>query len=111
MKKVDLEMIIGTISMAAIALFFCMIIIAMISSCSNIRFRLPDRDHPLCKVPWNSRIDCLDDSDCPQNHVCAHRGRAIGKCTYIDCCEPWRHGPRFLSTADWCTHIEESEDN
>ena len=107
MKKTDLEMLIGTLSVAAIALFFIMITVAMISSCAHIR--LPDRDHPLCKVPWENRKTCLDASDCPEEFACARRGRSIGKCTYIDCCEPWRHGPRLLG-ADWCRDLQISED-
>jgi len=98
------EMLIGTIAMYAIVLFFIMIAIAMVTSCSHIRFRLPDRSK--CVIPWEQRKDCINDRQCGPEEVCAHRGRAIGKCTLIDCCEPWRNGPRIMPDADWCDHKE-----
>ena len=97
------EMLIGTIAMYAIVLFFIMIAIAMITSC-GIRFRLPDRSK--CVIPWSERKDCIDDTQCEFDEVCAHRGRAVGKCTLLDCCYPWRNGPVFLNEADWCDHTE-----
>ena len=103
------EMLIGTIAMYAIGLFFVMIMIVMISSCSHVRFRLPDRSK--CAIPWAERKDCIDERQCRPDEICAHRGRTIGKCTLIDCCEPWRSGPKLMGGYDWCTHEENQLDD
>ena len=96
------EMLIGTIAIMAIGAFFLMIIITMVTSCGHIR--LPDRSK--CTIPWEQRKDCINETQCGPEEVCAHRGRTIGKCTLIDCCNPWRNGPRLMHGADWCTHEE-----
>ena len=101
-KSLRLEMIIAHLSIFAIFLFFIMIAAALVASCGHIR--LPDRSR--CTVPWSKRVDCFTERDCGIEEVCAFRGRVVGKCTLIDCCEPWRHGPRFLGERDWCNHIE-----
>ena len=74
----------------------------MVTSCGHIR--LPDRSK--CTIPWEQRKDCINETQCGPEEVCAHRGRTIGKCTLIDCCNPWRNGPRLMHGADWCTHEE-----
>jgi len=79
------------------------------AGCGHVR--LPDRDHPLCEKPWEKRTTCVSDAGCPDGFVCAHRGQAIGRCTYIDCCSPWRSGPKLHSGADWCEHYYEEEKN
>ena len=87
----------------AILGFIIGVIFTSMSNCAS--WRLPDRSHPHCSVPWESRIVCLDNSVCTTDHVCARSGQAVGRCTYIDCCDPWRSGPKLLGT-DWCTHTE-----
>ena len=71
--------------------------------------RLPDRGHPACKVPWQQRDRCLSDVDCKTGYLCAKRGQMIGRCTYLDCCDPWRQGPRLMQGEDWCTHRYEEK--
>ena len=88
--------------------FFMAVLITINCNCAT--WRLPDRDHSHCKIPWENRITCVIDAGCPADHVCARRRAGLGKCTYIDCCDPWRHGPRLLG-ADWCEFKENSEDN
>ena len=79
----------------------------ILPGCGHVR--LPDRSK--CVVPWEQRKDCLTDHDCDfQDEVCAHRGRAIGKCTLIDCCYPWRNGPRLISGDDWCRGFKTDEE-
>ncbi len=104
-KKLKLEMLIAHLSMLAIALFFVIIAAMMIVSCAGIK--LPDRDHPLCKVPWENRLDCISNNECPDGHECAYRGSTIGKCTYIDCCDPWRGRGNHAMGRSWCSHAEE----
>ena len=105
-KKQGLEMLIATLSMLAIMAFFVMIAIVMMSGCSHINFRLPDRNHPNCSIPWDQRPTCISSADCGLDYECAKRGSVIGKCTYIDCCEPWRHGPKLLNGASWCADVK-----
>ena len=65
----------------------------MLTGC-GLKYRLPDRNHPSCQVPYSQRPTCLEDSDCAQNFLCAYRGgfsSIEGRCTYIDCCDPWRN--------------------
>ena len=104
-KKLKPEMLIGNLSVFLIVLFFVFIIAMMITSCAGIR--LPDRNHPLCSVPWENRVDCISNKDCPDNHECAYRGQPVGKCTYLDCCDPWRGRGNHAMGRDWCTHQEE----
>ncbi len=103
-KRLNIEMLIAKVSIFAIIMFFLMIAMALVFSCGHIR--LPNRNHPNCSIPWNERPNCLTSRDCALDFECAHRGGAVGKCTYIDCCQPWRHGPRILNEADWCTDIK-----
>ena len=104
-KKHRIEMIIANIGVLAIVLFFVFIAAMMVTSCAGIR--LPDRDHPLCSIPWENRLDCISNNECPENHECAYRGQTIGKCTYIDCCDPWRGRGNHAMGRSWCTHSEE----
>ena len=76
----------------------------VLAGCAS--WRLPNRAHPNCKIPWENRKTCISDRNCGPDEICAHRGQAIGKCTYIDCCDPWRSGPKLRGGADWCTHRE-----
>ena len=88
---------------------YCTIFIIVLAGCAHIS--LPDRDHPLCEIPWEQRTDCISDAGCPDYFVCARRGQAVGRCTYIACCEPWRSGPRLLGES-WCEHnYEEGLEN
>ena len=103
-KKQRLEMIIATAAIYAIIAFFVMIAVTLISSCGHIR--LPDRDHPNCSIPWNQRPTCTSPADCDLDYECARRGSVIGRCTYIDCCNPWRHGPKLLDGSSWCKDIK-----
>ena len=93
---------IGAVAIIAIMGFFAFMIMAMMTSCGHIR--LPDRSK--CVIPWEQRKDCINERQCGPEEVCARRGRTIGKCTLIDCCNPWRNGPRLMHGADWCTHEE-----
>jgi len=93
------------IRIALIAISF-IIILCLFVSC-GIRFSLPDRNHPNCKIPWDQRKPCLDSSDCAPEHECAHRGFSVGRCTYFDCCEPWRNR-RLERGKNWCG-LEEDE--
>ena len=93
---------IGAVAIIAIMGFFAFMIMAMMTSCGHIR--LPDRSK--CVIPWEQRKDCINERQCGPEEVCARRGRTIGKCTLIDCCNPWRNGPRLMHGADWCSHNE-----
>ena len=95
------EAIIAKLGVLAIIMFFIFIAIAMISGCAGINIRLPDRDHPSCKIPWEQRPTCIDGVGCAEGFLCAKRGSSIGRCTYLDCCEPWRNG-RLNSGDDFC---------
>jgi len=104
-KKLNLDTLVGKVSMFAVALLFVFVAVMMITSCAGIR--LPDRDHPLCDIPWDNRLDCISNNECPDNHECAYRGQTVGKCTYIDCCDPWRGRGHHAMGRSWCTHKEE----
>ena len=86
-------------------------ILLTIAATACAHFSLPNRNHQLCNIPWDKRDPCLTDSDCDglPMHICAHRGQVIGKCTYIECCDPWRNGPRLMNGADWCSHKLEAQ--
>jgi len=87
------QLYIAHLAKFAIMLFFIGISIAMLTGC-GLKYRLPDRSHPSCQVPYSQRPTCLEDSDCAQNFLCAYRGgfsSIEGRCTYIDCCDPWRN--------------------
>lgn len=99
-KKIYWEMVIAEFAMWLILGFFIMI---AASQCNCGHIRLPDRSR--CVTPWEQRVDCIDDTQCGAEEICAKRGRTIGKCTLIDCCNPWRNGPRLMSGDDWCKGI------
>jgi hypothetical protein len=108
-KKQGLEMLIATLSMYAIIGFFIMIAIFLMTGCAHIG--LPDRDHPNCSIPWEQRTTCLSGADCGEEYRCAKRGNPVGRCTYIDCCDPWRNGPRLMSGHDWCRDLKFEDDD
>jgi len=74
----------------------------LIASCAH--WSLPNR--ALCVTPWEQRKDCISNANCTPEERCAKRGSAIGKCTLVDCCEPWRGRPSIKSGYDWCDHKE-----
>ncbi len=98
------EAILAKLGIMAIMMFFIFIAIAMISGCAGINIRLPDRDHPNCKIPWEQRRVCISGADCVEGFECAKRGSSIGRCTYLDCCDPWRNG-RLNMGDDFCGPI------
>jgi len=65
------------------------LLFSMALGCGHMR--LPDRDHPACTIPYSQRPVCITDSECATGFLCAKRGWDIGRCTYQDCCEPWRN--------------------
>jgi len=81
-------------------------LITMLFNCAGISFRLPDRDNPHCSIPWEKRPVCISERQCAADFECAFRGRSIGHCAHIDCCNPWRNGPRLMSGRDWCSDIK-----
>jgi len=87
----EFEAIIGSIAVWAIFGFFLIMFIATCCGCAGTTFRLPDRNHPNCEITWEERPVCIQDSDCAEAFLCAKRGTSVGRCTYIDCCEPWRN--------------------
>jgi len=95
------EAILAKLGVLAIMMFFIFIAIAMISGCAGINIRLPDRDHPNCKIPWEQRPTCISGADCVDGFECAKRGTSIGRCTYLDCCDPWRNR-RLNMGGDFC---------
>ncbi len=78
----------------AMAVFFSFIL-----GCAGIR--LPNRDHPNCAIPYSQRPACLTNSDCSVGYLCARRGAPLGRCTYEDCCNPWRNR-RLERGDDFC---------
>lgn len=86
--------------------FILVLAAAMISSCGHIR--LPDRSK--CVIPWDERKTCVSDSDCAPDQLCAFRGRPMGKCTLVDCCDPWRNR-RLERGKSWCTNEEDPVSN
>lgn len=89
------------IVLAVVALLF-LVAATMISGCAT--WSLPDRSQ--CVIPWEQRKTCVQDSDCAPDQLCALRGRAVGKCTLLDCCDPWRN-KRMESGKNWCSQEEE----
>ena len=59
-------------------------------------------DRTKCTVPWGERPSCATDHDCDGDKICAHRGSSIGRCTLIDCCDPWRDNGRHGGGDNWC---------
>ena len=90
-RKAKIEARIGELATWAIFSFLLMMFIATCTGCSGMTFRLPDRDHPNCAIGWEQRPVCIDSSDCAESFLCAKRGTSVGRCTYIDCCDPWRN--------------------
>ena len=93
-EKKPPHMLVGPVTLAITIFVFILIAILTITGCASIKFSLPDRDHPACQVPYSQRPTCLSDTDCAQNYLCAFRGgftSVEGRCTYIDCCDPWRN--------------------
>jgi hypothetical protein len=79
---------------AKVTLLICLglaliLLMSQLVACGHVK--LPDRNHPSCNIPHTQRPICISDSDCASNFLCAKRGSAIGRCTYIECCEPWRN--------------------
>tara|TARA_R100000008_G_scaffold40584_1_gene23284 strand:- start:862 stop:1197 length:336 start_codon:yes stop_codon:yes gene_type:complete len=102
-KLINKELLFANaVSLIAVAILLFLAAALMISGCAHIG--LPDRSK--CVIPWEERKTCVADSDCAPDQVCAFRGRAMGKCTLLDCCDPWRN--RNLETGkNWCSHEEE----
>ncbi len=93
-EKRPSHLLVGPVTLAITFLVFLMIAILAMSGCAGINIRLPDRSHPACQVPYSQRPGCISDSDCAQNYLCAFRSgfnSVEGRCTYIDCCDPWRN--------------------
>jgi hypothetical protein len=65
------------------------VLFSFLLACAGIR--LPNRDHPNCAVPYSQRPLCVSTADCSMGFQCAYRGHALGRCTYEDCCDPWRN--------------------
>ena len=102
-KLINRELLLSNaISLAVIVGLLFLVAAAMISGCSHMR--LPDRSK--CVIPWDERKTCVADSDCAPDQLCAFRGRTVGKCTLVDCCDPWRNR-RLESGKNWCSHKEE----
>ena len=81
-------------------LIFLGVYIASLEGCAGMS--LPNRDHPNCKIKWSDRPVCIDASDCSDEFRCAFRGNNIGRCTYVDCCNPWRNrGYDFTSCTNY----------
>jgi hypothetical protein len=79
---------------AKLVFLFCLgivllLLLSQIVGCGHVR--LPNRDHPNCNIPHTQRPVCISNADCAQDFLCAKRGSEIGRCTYIDCCDPWRN--------------------
>lgn len=105
MKKkedIDRELLYpGLCTFIAIVAILFLGAIMMLSGCGHIG--LPDRSK--CVVPWEERKTCVADADCAPDQVCAFRGRTVGKCTLVDCCDPWRN-KRMESGKNWCSQEE-----
>lgn len=101
-----LEAKIGELAMWAILGFIIMMFVTSMFGCAT--WRLPDRTK--CVTPWEERKDCISNKECGYDQLCAKRGFAIGKCTLIDCCDPWRGQPGIKSGYDWCTQVELDND-
>ena len=84
------------------------VLATFISAMCCAHWRLPDRTK--CVTPWEERKDCISNKECGYDQLCAKRGFAIGKCTLIDCCDPWRGQPGIKSGYDWCTQVELDND-
>ena len=103
-KLINRELLFANVvTMFAIYVLLFLVAATMISGCSHIR--LPDRSR--CVIPWDERKTCVADSDCAPDQLCAFRGHAVGKCTLLDCCDPWRNR-RLESEKNWCTLEEET---
>ena len=92
--------------LAYAAVGFILATLVIMTCCGHIR--LPDRTK--CVTPWEERKDCISDRQCSYDQLCAKRGRVIGKCTLIDCCDPWCGQPGIKSGYDWCTQTELDKD-
>jgi len=70
--------------------------------CAGVK--LGDRSN--CTTKWEERKPCISEGDCSPDQVCMFRnGISVGKCSDVDCCDPWRH--RDLKTgANWCENIK-----
>ena len=72
----------------------------MAVGCSSLNFNLPDRS--VCTTPWEKRATCHADHECEGDQMCARRGTIEGRCTLIDCCDPWRNNGKHATGNDWC---------
>jgi len=93
-EKRPSHQLVGPVTLIVTFFIFLMIAILSMTGCATLSFRLPDRNHPACQVPYSQRPTCISDSDCAQSYLCAFRSgftSVEGRCTYIDCCDPWRN--------------------
>ena len=79
----------------------------MAVGCSSLNFNLPDRS--VCTTPWEKRATCHADHECEGDQLCARRGTIEGRCTSIDCCDPWRNNGNHAMGNDWCKKDEPKE--
>lgn len=86
-KSIKRKLFIVNLAFTGVLAFFLIIILSMITHCGH--WRLPDRSR--CTIPWEQRPTCLSDNDCGREQLCAFRGNVIGRCTLVDCCDPWRN--------------------
>ena len=104
-RRAIIEAKIGALATWAIFGFMLMMFISTCTGCAGTTFRLPDRDHPNCAIAWEERPVCIDDSSCAEAFLCAKRGSAIGRSTYIDCCDPWRNRGLYPDTS-FCRDLQ-----
>ena len=79
----------------------------MTVGCSGLNFNLPDRS--MCTTPWEKRVTCRSDHECEGDQLCARRGTVEGRCTPIDCCDPWRNNGNHAMSNDWCKKDKSKE--
>jgi hypothetical protein len=92
-EKGSFHQLVGPVTLIVTLAMFLLIAILVMSGCT-LSFRFPDKNHPACQVPYAKRPACYSHSDCAQDYLCAFRGDFYsieGRCTYIDCCDPWRN--------------------
>ena len=97
------EMITVTLSVIVAALFFVVVATIMVSGCAHMS--IPDRSQ--CVIPWEQRKPCISDKECSPDQTCAFRGLSVGKCTLLECCDPWRDRGKHATGKNWCTQEEE----
>ena len=65
------------------------VLFSFLLGCAGMR--LPNRDHPACTIPYSQRPVCLTNANCSMGYLCSFRSGPLGRCTYEDCCNPWRN--------------------